>query len=188
MPFLNLENLTPFVIPVLIFVARVVDVSMETVRIICLSRGVRKIAAAIGFVEKLIWLVAVVQIMKHLDNVFNYVAFAGGFSMGNFVGVAIEKKIALGSCLIRIIVKNESDRLVSALRKKSFGVTTVEAYGASGPSTIILVAAKRRALPQVKKIINQFAPRTFFTVEDVRYVREGSIPQIYKSDLCADSN
>jgi len=183
-----MENLSPFVIPVLIFVARVADVSMETIRIICLSRGVRKIAAIIGFFEKLIWLIAVMQIMKHLDNVFNYVAFAGGFSMGNFVGIAIEKKIALGSCLVRIIVKNGSEELVSALRKQSFGVTTVEAYGASGPSTIILVASRRKALPQLKKIINQYDVRAFFTIEDVRYVSERSIPQIHRSDFCIDSN
>ncbi len=83
------------ILPVLIFLSRIVDVSVGTMRIIFVSRQEKIISPILGFFESLVWLVAISQIMLHLDNVICYIAYAGGFAMGNYVGLRIEDRLAL---------------------------------------------------------------------------------------------
>jgi uncharacterized protein YebE (UPF0316 family) len=84
------------VLPVLIFCARIIDVSVGTVRVILTSRGYRYAAPALGFIEVLIWLLAIGEIMKNLANPACYVAYAGGFATGNYVGIYINQRLSLG--------------------------------------------------------------------------------------------
>src|SRR3989338_8300095 len=84
------------VIPLLIFLARVCDVSVGTVRLILLYRGRRVLAPLLGFFEVLIWLLAVRQIMFNLTNPVVFISFAAGFAAGNYVGIILEEKLAVG--------------------------------------------------------------------------------------------
>ena len=93
------------ILPVLIFGARVLDVSLGTLRIVFISQGRKKLAPLVGFLEMLIWLLAAGQIFSNLTNILYYLAYAGGFAMGNYVGLIIEEKISLGLVSIHLIVK-----------------------------------------------------------------------------------
>jgi len=161
---------------VLIFLARICDVSIGTVKIICISRGHKLIVPILGFIEVLIWLVVMVKIIQNLNNVFCYLGFAGGFATGNYVGMYIEQKMAIGSVIFRIISRQESQGLIDALRQRGYGATIIKAEGASGDVSIIYTIVKRHSIGGVEEIVKQFNPKAFYSVEDVRYVSEGVFP------------
>ena len=155
-------------IPLLIFLARAADVSMAAMRIIFVTRGIRALAAIIGFFEMLIWLVGVTQIMQNLNNPINYIAFAAGFSMGTFVGITIEKRIAIGNLAVQFITGKDPTGLLTHFRANGYGATTIEAQGISGPVKIIFVIMRRKLLDRALDIIKKFDPDVFYTIGDVR--------------------
>jgi len=163
------------VIPILIMLARICDVSLGTVRIMLISKGYRNIAPLIGFLEVLVWLVAVSQILQHLDKWLYYVAFALGYALGTFIGMKIEQKLSLGQVVIRVITNHSSEKLIECLKQNNFNFTTVEAEGKFGPVKIIFMITQRHLLKEAIHLIETQNPTAFFSVEDVRYVK-GSLP------------
>jgi len=164
------------IMPLLIFLARICDVSISTVRLILLYRGRRVLAPLLGFFEVLIWLVAVTQIMSHLNNPFVYIAFAAGFAMGNYVGIILEEKLAVGLEVIRIITKNDALELVNSLTAEGYGTTCMDAQGSTGRVQMIFTIVPRRHHKKVIRIIKKFNPRAFYTVEDIKSASEGIFP------------
>jgi uncharacterized protein YebE (UPF0316 family) len=164
------------ILPLLIFFARICDVSLGTIRVIFVARGFRYFAPVLGFFEISIWLLAISQIFQHLDNAFTYLAYAGGFATGTFVGMWLEDKLSIGTVLIRVVTKKDATELVRRLKDKRFGLTTVEARGAVGDVTIILTIVQRTSVPEVVDLVKQFNPHAFYTIEDVRYATEGIFP------------
>lgn len=160
------------VIPLFIFLARIVDVSLGTIRIILLSKGYKLIVPLIGFFEAFVWVIAISRIMQNLDNWICYVAYAGGFATGNYVGILLEQKLALGFEMVRVITKMEAEDLVNELRSKGYGVTFVEARGAKGDVGVVYIIIKRKRLQQVISIIRKFNPNALYTVEDIRFVNK----------------
>jgi len=156
-------------IPVFIFIARVVDVSMGTLRIIFVSRGMRMRAALLGFVEVLLWIIIVAQIFQNLDNWVNYIAYAGGFSVGTFLGITFERKLKVGTVIIRVITNDDASGLVSRLENAGFMITRVEAEGGKGPVEIIFTIIKRKRWNEAVEIIESFDQEAFYSVEDVKY-------------------
>ena len=110
--------------------------------------------------------------MQNLNSWQTYIAFACGFGAGNYVGVVLEERIALGNLLIRIITMKEADELVDVLWKAGYGVTSVDARGESGPVKLIFSITKRRNLAKVIAIIKKYNPNAFYTIEDMRYVNQ----------------
>ncbi len=161
------------IIPLLIFISRLGDVTLATLRNIFISKGFRKIVPFIGFFEVLIWLIAMKQVMSHVDNVLSYVAWAGGFSAGTYVGMRIEERLALGTQVIRIITNQLSPELIAALRQANHGITVVDAEGSKGPVKMIFTVVKRTSVPDVIAILEQHQPNAFFSVEDVRNAHHG---------------
>jgi uncharacterized protein YebE (UPF0316 family) len=162
--------------PLLIFLARICDVSIGTMRIIFVSKGKKHIAPILGFFEVLIWIIAISKIMQNLDNYVNYVAYAAGFATGNYVGMIIEEKLAMGFQMVRVFAAQDGPGLVQNLNSNGFGATTVEAHGAKEKVHIIYAIVKRTELDKVLGIIDHFNPRAFYTIEDVRAVNEGIFP------------
>ena len=171
--FLNSEIFKFAILPLIIFSTRICDVTLDTLRIIYVSRGIKLLAASIGFFEVLIWLFAITQIFKNLTNPFCYIAYAGGFAMGNYVGILIEERMAIGTVVIRIITQKNADELIELLKNEGYGVTYMDAQGAQGPVKIIFTIVKRKNIEHVLEIIRLNNPQAFFTIEDVRSVREG---------------
>lgn len=173
---LDSQLFTWVVLPLLIFFARILDVTLGTIRIVFVSRGKKFLAPIFGFFEVLIWLLAIGQIMKNLTNVFCYLAYAGGFATGNFVGLYLEEKLAMGMLVLRLITNRDASQLVDFLRKEGYGVTSVDAQGISGKVNIVFMIIKRGDLAKVVRTIHEFHPRAFYSVEDVRHVRRGVFP------------
>jgi uncharacterized protein YebE (UPF0316 family) len=171
--FFDSEVFTLGIIPFLIFLARICDVSIGTIRIIFVSKGNKRIAPILGFFEVLIWITAISKIMQNLDNYVNYVAYAAGFATGNFVGMIIEEKLAMGIQMIRIITHQSGDELVQSLNSKGYGATSVEAKGAKEKVHLIYSIVQRQELDRVIQVIDTVNPKAFYTIEDVKAVNEG---------------
>mgnify|MGYP001202542724 CR=1 FL=1 len=161
------------VLPLLIFFARVLDVSAGTLRIVLIARGSRFLAPLFGFFEVLIWLIAVRQVLIGDPPWTIYVGYAAGFTMGNLTGVYIESRLAIGRQVVRIITKREKTGLPDALREAGFGVTIVTGRGARGPVQILFSVIDRSRLPEVVQLIGLHNPGAFYSVEDVRLSEEG---------------
>ncbi len=167
-------------LPLLIFLARVMDVSIGTVRIIFVARGERIKATILGFFEVLIWVVAISQIILHLDNWLCYIAYAGGFATGNCIGMMIEEKLALGYCVVRIITMKDEKSIKTRLAAENFGVTIIDAEGTNGKVKMVLTVIKRRDLKKAMHIIDTSSHNAFVTIEDSRHASEGIFPRANK--------
>ena len=167
---------TIFLIPLLICLARIVDVSIGTIKIIFISKGYKFIAPVLAFFEIIIWLVAIGQVMKNLDNIANMIGYAVGFALGNYVGMVIENRIALGNVVLRIITKTDALELIARLRDTKYGVTVSPAEGSTGPVSLIFMVLKRSDLKNIIPIIKKHNPKAFYSIGDVRYVAEGIFP------------
>ncbi len=171
-------------IPIFIFLARILDVSLGTLRIMFVSKGLRGKATVLGFIEVLIWIIIVAQIFQNLDNWLNYIAYAGGFATGTFIGMYIEEHMKMGIQIFRIIVDREREELIEALKENNFRVTSLDGQGKYGPVKVIFTVAKRKRWQQLANIVNQFAPNAFYSVEDVKHVSQmDEEVHPYKEDL-----
>jgi len=164
------------VIPILIFCARVCDMSLDTIRVIFMSKGIKYLPAIIGFFEVIIWLLAIGQVMNNLTNAVCYIAYGAGFATGTIVGMAIEEKISIGLVIVRIITRDDPAELLKVLRSRNYGVTSIDGHGASGPVKVIFTIFKRQDLPHVIGTIKQYNPKAFYSVEEVKSVAEGVFP------------
>lgn len=165
---------TYFLLPLLIFLSRVIDVSLDTLRIVFISKGDKIIAPILGFFEVLIWLIAIAKIMQNLDNVTCYIAYAAGFAAGNFIGLKIEERLALGIQIIRIMTQKDSNELINNLTEAGFRITSIEAEGKDGNVHIIYSVLERSKLNEITALINQFNPKAFYSVEDIRSINPKS--------------
>lgn len=164
------------IIPVLIVLARIGDVTLGTIRIISIGRGYKLVAPLLGFFEVFIWLLAIRQIMQNLTNIYYYIVYSGGFAAGTFVGMYIEEKLAIGILSIRIITRKDASELIAFLRSANYGVTSVDAQGATGRVHVIYTIVKRSDVDDIIQIIKRCNPKAFYLVEDVRFAREGIFP------------
>ena len=164
------------VIPLLIFIARMSDVTLGTLRNVFISKGMRNVVPFLGFFEVLIWLISIRQVMRHLDNPVCYIAFAGGFAMGTYVGLFVEKRLAFGMQVLRIIINQNAQPLIDMLQRANFGVTIIDGHGAKGPVKIIFTIIKRRDIDYVRRLITDTNPQAFYSIEDVRVASQGVFP------------
>lgn len=170
MNFVESEQFTMIAVPVMIFLLRIIDVSLGTLRIIFVSKGFKKIAPIIGFFEILIWIFVVSRVMDNLNNWVSFVAYAGGFATGNLVGMRLEERLAIGHELVRVITKREAHELIAKLKDKGFGITSIKAMGVDGEVAVLYVIINRKKMDQVIELIRQYNPKALYTVEDIRKV------------------
>lgn len=163
------------ILPLLIMMARVVDVSLDTIRVIMVAKGYRNLAPFVGFFQSLIWLITITRIMANLDNWFTYIGYATGFGLGTYVGMVLEGKLALGYELVRVITKKGADELIQDLREQGFAITTVPGMGREGEVGVIYIIIRRKVLSNVVDIIQKFNPNAFYTIEDMRFVSNYAI-------------
>lgn len=174
--FFDFEAYKWILLPLSIFVARLINEAIGTLRIMFLSRGNRVVAPILGFIEVLMWIIIIGQIMQNLNNVFCYIAYAGGFAVGNLVGMLIENKLAMGITLIHVITRKNTVELQKNLRKNNYGFTKIAGQDIDGIENILFIIVKRKELNNVIKIIKNFNPNAFFTTEDVRDINTGKYP------------
>lgn len=158
----------------LIFLARILDVSIGTLRIISVSKGRKYFAPVLGFFEILIWLFAIKQVMSNPQHSYFYFAYAAGFACGNYVGLVMEEKLALGWNTVRIIATEEGfARIIDELHQRGHGYTIVDGRGAKEDVKLIFTIVKRKDLRAVERMITRVAPRAFYSVDEIRSARFG---------------
>jgi uncharacterized protein YebE (UPF0316 family) len=170
------ENIFSYLIlPVLIFLARICDVSINTIRIIYMLGGRRYTSTILGFFESFIWLMAIRQIFSHLDNWVCYIAYPAGFASGIFIGMIIEERIAYGKVIVRIITRKEVQPLLQYLSDRQFRFTRVNAEGPDGPENLVFTVLNREHLDALIEQLRVILPTAFYTIEKVKAAGEGSI-------------
>jgi uncharacterized protein YebE (UPF0316 family) len=174
--FLQSDIFNWVVLPMMIFLSRMTDVTLGTLRHIFISKGLRKIVPFLGFFEVLIWLIVISQIMKNLNNFMCYFAWAGGFATGTFIGMKIDEKLALGVQVLRVITSEACEELVNNLQKMNLGVTVLDGQGSKGAVKIVFTVIKRKDLAAVVKLLQDFNPNLFYSLEDVKIARQGVFP------------
>lgn len=163
------------VMPLLIFMARVMDVSINTLRIMFVLNGKKKIAPILGFFEAMIWLLAIGQIFQNINNPMSYVAYAGGFAMGTFVGMTIEEKLALGRVLVRVITPSPMPELIEYMKDRNFRFTSVGAEGRYGKVNLLFTVMKREDLKHYIEKVKTLNDKAFYTIESVKRVSEDEL-------------
>lgn len=163
----------PWLLPVVIFFGRICDVTLGTLRIIFVSKGEKKKAPIVGFFEVFIWVVIISQVFANASSWIAYVAYAGGYAAGNYVGILVENKIAFGFQLLRVYTKLSGKELTQLLNKNGFGSTLIRGEGAVAEVDIIETVISRKSQKQVISIIDAFDPNAFYLIEDIRSKQKG---------------
>lgn len=170
------------VLPLLIFLARISDVTVGTMRIVMVSKGQKLIAPLLGFFEVIIWLVTMSKIIQNIDNWVAYVAYGAGFATGNYIGLIIEEKLAVGIVQLQIITRKSADNLIAKLKANGYGITYHEAQGANEKVAVIYSIIKRNEIKNVLEIMRTYNPNAFYSIEDVKMISK-MIPGVVRPGL-----
>lgn len=172
MELYNSDIFTFILLPLLIFFARITDVTIGTLRIVMVSKGQKVIAPILGFFEVLIWLLAMSKIFQNLDNWICYIAYGAGFATGNYIGLILEEKLAVGIVQLQIITRAGASKLIEQLKLQGYGITHQEAHGAVEEVSIIYSIIKRTDIPKFVSIIREYNPNAFYSIADVKFVNK----------------
>jgi uncharacterized protein YebE (UPF0316 family) len=170
------ENLLNYVLmPLLIFVARIGDVSINTLRIMFMMNGKKNIVPILGFFEAMIWLLAIGQIFQNVDNPLSYIAYAGGFATGTYVGMTLEERLAIGRVLVRVITPEPHPELLEFMKMKNYRFTNVGGVGRFGKVNLLFTVMKRDTLPEFISKVKEVDEKAFYTIESVKRVSEDDL-------------
>ena len=162
-----LQNLSPLVGALLIFLLRMINFAMDTLRIMLTMRNKKLLSWILGFFESILFVVVMGAVLDDLDNVLKVVAYAGGFATGNVVGMLIEKRLAIGYSHISIISREKGREIAEALRAHDFAVTEIPAFGRDGKVALLNCSVQRKLAADVEKFALDQDPEAFITIEDV---------------------
>jgi uncharacterized protein YebE (UPF0316 family) len=173
----SIAELHPVILALVIFIARVLDVSLGTVRTIVVFRGHRLLAAVIGFFEIVIWVIAAGQVLKNLDAWYLIVAYAGGFGTGNYIGIWLEAKLAIGREMVSAISFRADGGLAKLLRERGFRAIDVDADMGRGPAVdLVITVTRRRRVPELLRTILEADPEAQYSISDIKMAHEGFDP------------
>jgi len=161
--------------PIVIFLLRIVDVTLDTMRVLFMVRGRRLPAGVLGFLMALVWIVAVGNAMKHLDSIWHILGYAAGYGTGTMVGITIENFVAFGLIQLRIVSKHGGVEIAEGLRDRGYGATEFSGFGRDGAVEIVQSVVQRAHLDEVLAIVDKFDDAAFVTVEDPQVLRGGSV-------------
>jgi len=164
---------TAILTTILIFLVRVASISMDTLRFMLTMRGKQGFAWVLGFIESVLFVVTVGAVLKDLTNVLYVVGYAAGFATGNVVGMAIEKRLAIGYSHVKIITKHQGSAVADTLRAMDYAVTEIAARGKDGPVSLCDLSVRRKDVPDIEKQTLEIDPEAFITVEDITPLRSG---------------
>lgn len=157
----------------LVFVLRVVGVTLATVRVLIMTRGKKLLAASIGFFEVMVYALAIGYVVNNLSNVWNLLGYSLGFAVGTLVGMWLEERMALGYASVRIVSKYRGHALANAIRDAGYGATVEWGEGRNGAVGLVVATVRRREVESVCALADQVDPSAFVTVEETRTIRRG---------------
>lgn len=157
----------------LIFVLRIIDMSMETLRMIFTMRDKNWLVWVIGFIRSVIFILVFASVLENMNNILNLVAYSAGFATGNVVGMWLEKRMAIGFAEVRVISSKWGSAIINILRERDFAVTEIPARGKDGAVTMLTCSVLRKNVPELKELVREVDEEAFITTEDVYSVRSG---------------
>ncbi|MFP3854191.1 MAG: DUF2179 domain-containing protein [Anaerolineales bacterium] len=160
-----------------IFILRSLDQTASTFRTLVTSQGRRAVAWALGLVQAFLFLFAFSGLLAQLDQPLSILAFAAGYGTGAFLGISIDRWVAPGHSILRIVSSGKGPALVQALRQQGRGVTEMAGRGLGGTVTVILCAIPRRRVEQARRSLLAIDPEAFITIEDIRVLHGGWLAQ-----------
>ena len=166
-------SISPWFLTFLIFILRVTDMSLDTLRVLFVLRGRKSMAWILGFLQSAIWVIAITSVLNNLENFLNIIAYAGGFATGNVVGMAIEERLAIGHAHMRIISSGMGSAILDAIRREGYAATEIPGRGKDGTVTIISCSIKRKHISKIQKEISHIDQNAFVTVEEIRPIHRG---------------
>ncbi len=143
---------------------RIIDVSLATVRTLMIMQGRVWPSGAIGFVESAVWVIAISFVVQNLNNPWNILGYAGGFAIGNMLGIVIEKKIGLGFIQAYIVSLKKAGEIADLLRKRNFGVTKLPGEGSSGNVSILMILTLRKRQRELIKLVDHLDHTAFISI------------------------
>lgn len=158
---------------VIIFLLRVLNSAVGTVRLVVMARGRHLLSASLGFIEALIFAYVTANVITDLSNLINLVAYCGGFSVGIFVGMAIEARFVTSYVKVNVITREDGPAIAAKLREIGHGATIVRGEGGSGEVTMLSSVIYRVSVPEVLKAVYAINPNAFVTLEETRSVQHG---------------
>ena len=165
--------ISPEILPLVIFIARVVETSLETIRMIYITRGHQYLAAGIGVVRVAIWLLSTGLVLTNLQNIAGIVAYIAGYGVGTIIGMELENRISIGSVVVRVISRGDPASFMEKAASMGFGITRLEGSGYYDSAVVVLLMVLPRVeLPRLLAVIHDDFPDLLFTVEDVRKASE----------------
>ncbi|MBA4419595.1 MAG: DUF2179 domain-containing protein [Anaerolinea sp.] len=156
-----------------IFAMRVLDMTCDTLRVLFVVRGKKKLSWMLGFIQSAVFIVAISQVLTHLDNPLTVIGYAAGFATGNVVGMYIEEYLAIGHTSIRVVSSRLGSLIAEKLREGGFAVTEIPARGKDGMVTVLNISVLRKDVDRVDTIVLEVDPEAFMTTEDMRPLRRG---------------
>jgi uncharacterized protein YebE (UPF0316 family) len=157
----------------MIFALRVSDMTLDTLRVLVMMRGRKKIAWVLGFFQASIFVIAITSVLKNLDNPLNILGYAAGFATGIVVGMTIEERLAIGHIQLSIISPRRGAALAERLRVEGYAITEISGRGKDGVVTVLSCSVLRKNVSKVQELVNEVDDSAFITAEDVRSVRRG---------------
>ena len=173
--------MNPALVALVIFCLRICDVSIGTVRVIYTIRGNRVASASLGFLESLVWIIAISRAFAYVNHPLSMLGWAGGFAAGTVLGITLEKWIASGHILMRAISVEKAPALRDALRNAAIGVTAVPAEGRAGALLVLFAVAPRKRGKEMMNIVQAVDPDAFITIEPVSHAIGGYLPGVVEA-------
>ena len=170
---LNWFAIPTALMPFIIFLMRVTDMSLDTLRVLFVIRGRKPLAWFLGFFQSALWVVAITSVLSNLDNLWTVIGYASGFATGNVLGMVIEERLAIGYGHMRIISSRRGNAIAEAIRSAGYAATELPGRGKDGTVSVIICSVKRRDIHRVRRKVNQIDPDAFLTVEDIRPLHRG---------------
>lgn len=170
---LNLITLPLWALALVIFLLRVLDMSLDTLRVLFIIRGNRPLSWIFGFFQSLIWVIAISSVLSNMDDALNLLAYASGFATGGVVGMWFEEKMAVGFGHMRIMSPNKGAAIADAIRDHGYAATELSGRGKDGTVSVINSSVRRRDVNRVRRQVEAIDPEAFVTVQEIRPLNRG---------------
>ena len=167
------QNPNIWLMALAIFTLRVVNIAMDTVRMLTVMRGMKLISYILGVLESLLFILALGPVLSNLNNVLFILAYAVGYATGGLVGMIIEERLAFGFVHITVVSSKHGAKIAKSLRKHSHAVTEIQAQGKDGAVTLLETSVQRKHMKNVQEIICKSDDRAFITTRDIQPLHRG---------------
>jgi uncharacterized protein YebE (UPF0316 family) len=165
---------------IIIFFARIIDVSLGTIRVNMIVRRKKAAAALIGFVEVTIFISIIVRIIKDINNIYGVLAYGAGFAVGTVIGIIISEKLTQNLVSVNIISRKFNNEIKSKLLEENFGFTCYKGAGTQSEVEIINVVCSNSVLPKLRRMVNKQDPDAFVVCYMLDEIRGGFIRGLKK--------